>query len=383
MAGIEPAISFACGACSSGRSLENRARCPSEEAAMCGEAAEPLAGVEPASWRSWSLRVGSERRRASRVSRGRGRVAPGRRRAARRGARGALGASRPLGRRRGSLVRLESPGTRVGARVRNRTGAFPLTRRVLVRSSYAGDLAASAGASRRQHRHSLAAPQGARFIFLLAVASSSRRLALAFRPVGAASTCVFVLSSQGGELLFRGATACDRQSPCPGLNRILPSTKRVLVQSSYAGKCLRCSASSSRRERGRGRRRQVKDCVRPSDEAGSFQTRSKNERLYQLGYRAGSRPWAGRTGGAGGASWIRTNISIACMTLSSGRTQLQREESNLLAPTWGARRSSDALKCSLARVRKPFLIAHSRGELPSSRPCGLGGFGPIFLRLES
>lgn len=102
-----------------------------------------------------------------------------------------------------------------------------------------------------------------------------------------------------GELLVRLATACGRQSPCPGLNRILPSTKRVLVQSSYAGKCLRCSASSSRRERGRGRRRQVKDCVRPSDEAGSFQTRSQNERLYQLGYRAVCRPWAGRTGGCG------------------------------------------------------------------------------------
>lgn len=83
--------------------------------------------------------------------------------------------------------------------------------------------------------------------------------------------------------------------------------------------------------------------VRPSEEAGSFQTRPKNERLYQLGYSAVFR--FGRRGaeleravlsGCGGGSWIRTNISIACMTTSGGRT----------APTRGIEPpSTELLRC--------------------------------------
>ena len=60
-------------------------------------------------------------------------------------------------------------------------------------------------------------------------------------------------------------------------------------------------------ERSARRRRQVYDFVRPSEEARSFQTRSLNERLsVRLP--------------ALGPSWSRTNISIACVTLSGGRT---------------------------------------------------------------
>lgn len=97
-------------------------------------------------------------------------------------------------------------------------------------------------------------------------------------------------------------------------------------------------------ERSARRRRQVIDFVRPSEEVGSFQTRSQNERLtVRL---SPPREWW--------ASWSRTNVSIACLTLSSGRTSSNGRNRTfmrkaLVAPA--TRRNA------FTRVRKPFRLS--------------------------
>lgn len=69
-----------------------------------------------------------------------------------------------------------------------------------------------------------------------------------------------------------------------------------------------------------------------------------NERLYQLGYRPA----------CGGSSRIRTDISIACMTLSRGRTSSNGRDRTFVRQGMAEPcRSSDALK-ETARVKKPF-----------------------------
>ena len=202
-----------------------------------------LAGVEPASWRSWSLR-GAANVGGRRAYRAVAKSAPGRRRAARRGARGARRPGLSAG--DGESCSAREPRTRVGARVRIEPepsrlqgGARPFELR--------GRPRRLAGASRRQHRHPARRPQGAR---LFSFSLSRRRPVVSLSRSGRSAPPQLVqssLSSQGGELLFV-EPACDRQSRASGIEPILLSTKRVLVQSSYAGKCLRCSASSSRRE---------------------------------------------------------------------------------------------------------------------------------------
>ena len=197
MAGIEPAISFACGACSGGRRFERFVRCPSEK----------TVSILSIVWITIALTTGRQRQRsaANRGAAGRirtgvflnaCRVSSGGQRTSGSDARCASRKSSAwstAGRQAGSAsVRSARPphwaaarSCLSGARDRDRTGTFPLTRRVLVRSSYAG-LAATTSSSLRRFARAV-------FVFLRAAFPSS---AFAFA-VGAATTCVVLFLLQG------------------------------------------------------------------------------------------------------------------------------------------------------------------------------------------
>ena len=151
------------------------------------------------------------------------------------------------------------------------------------------------------------------------------------------------------------------QSPCPESNRNLPFTRRVLDLSSCGGRMLAVrSKSSPAWDDGAPARAGMKIRFVRVRKPGLFRlvpktsasTSSATDPLFPI------RDYSSRSSGSG---WIRTNISIACMTFSEGRTSSNERN----------RTSESYVQLVFARPTHPWLIVENMSLVRVRKPSSI------------